>query len=194
MRSSITALVPLLIVFAIGCQQNSQTADTDASIEQPETQVFLNIDVPALQDAALKHFGDVIGHGSVAKSEPGSPGFVAMKGRRFQTFRIQGTISADGREALLAQLESDIQTVLNENGATIVGEITNTIVDRPAYLSQMFAMESQIDRRELEGFYLEYSTASGNGSVDVIACNPSETDGDNTWVIGFAIHEPHQAE
>ena len=186
-------LMGLALSIVCGCRQTTNSTALDTPAEQSQTKVFLNIDVPKIGSGVHRHFIDVHGYGSQAKSEPGTAnGFMAMNGRKFQRFQVEGTITEDGRKAIYSQLQSELNSVIDNNGATIVGEIRDSIRDRPIwYLLVIVPGETTVDLEKLEGFYFEYADDSGNGFVDVMATKSVGSDSKDTWHIGFAIHEPH---
>lgn len=192
MRHGILAtLTAGLVLGTCGCQEESEQATAANADEQRESDVFLNIDIPAMKAGLHHHFDDIRSDGSQAKSVPGTAGYLAMKGHRFQRFQIAGTISDTNRTALTAQLKADLQSVLKENGATIVSGISDSVRDRPIWLlSLVVPSATRIDAEHMEGFYFEYSSDSGGGFVDFLACKA--VDGDdpsNLWRTGLAIHE-----
>ena len=46
----------------------------------------------------------------------------------------------------------------------------------------------------LLGFYLEYADAGGMGSIDVMATRIESEEDEESWAVGFVIHEAASAE
>ena len=192
MRDGILAtLTAALVLVTSGCQEESEQATSANADEQRESDVFLNIDIPAMKAGLHHHFDEIRSDGSQAKSVPGTPGYLAMRGHKFQRFQIAGIISDKNRTALTEQLKADLQSVLKDNGATIVSGIRDSVRDRPIWLlSLVVPSAARVDAFHIEGFYFEYSSDSGGGFVDFLACKA--VDGDdpsNLWRTGLAIHE-----
>jgi hypothetical protein len=46
----------------------------------------------------------------------------------------------------------------------------------------------------LRGFYVKYQDADGMGAIDVMATKIASEDDEESWALGFVIHEAASAE
>ncbi|MEE2712730.1 MAG: hypothetical protein VX913_08150 [Planctomycetota bacterium] len=161
------------------------------------TALFTNIDLKSLQATARTHFESVSGSGSQCNSKPGTPGgYITMTppGRKLQRFQLEGEITASQVKALLEALKAESSALIEVNDATITGGEGGSILERPIEIQTLATAGSPVDSSHLLGFYLEYADAGGMGSIDVMATRIESEDDEESWALGFVIHEAASAE
>lgn len=181
----------------VGCSDGGASEEGGAPQPTKVTTLFTNIDVQSIQRTARTHFDSISGSGAQCNSKPGTPGgylTITPPGRKLQRFQLEGEITAGEVTALLAALKTEVTALIEANDATITEGVVDSILDRPIGVLTLAAAGASVDCMYLRGFYVKYQDADGMGAIDVMATKIASEDDEESWALGFVIHEAASAE
>lgn len=197
MRSiPLLVLACLPLVGLVACSDDGASQESAAPQPTKVTTLFTNIDVERLQATTRAHFSDVSGWGLQGSSKPGTPGgymTITPPGRKVRRFQVAGEITAEALNKLLSELKTEVSSLIDANDATITGGIGASVQDRPIAYLTLASAGARVDCMYLLGFYVEYEDAGGTGAIDVMVTKIESADDEESWALGFVIHEPANA-